>query len=212
MKKALRHNALSMAILILFAFSFVFQSLSGWKVYNQERQQRKQPTLGFASYLQSDHFGEATFENWESEFLQMAIFVGLTSILVQKGSAESNPASDEPAEPEYPLTADSPWPARRGGWVRRLYARSLTLALSALFLMSFSLHLVRGAGAHSEQVGRLVTPWDYLFTAQFWFESMQNWQSEFLSVATLSLLSIHLRQENSPESKPVNKPHHLTGA
>ena len=207
--KFLRNNALSLVILGFFAFSFLFQTLAGWQVYNEERQQRHQSQVSLVSYLRTDHFGEATFENWESEFLQMAIFVGLTSVLAQKGSAESNDPDEQPQP--YPLRPDSPWPARQGGWIRWVYARSLTLALIGLFLLSFSMHLVRGAGAYSEQIGRSVTPWQYLFQANFWFESMQNWQSEFLSVAALSLLSIWLRQENSPESKPVNKPHHLTG-
>jgi len=40
-------------------------------------------------YLRSDHFLEATMENWESEFLQMFGFVVFTAFLFQKGSAES---------------------------------------------------------------------------------------------------------------------------
>lgn len=127
-----------------------------------------------------------------------------------EGSTEPNPSADEPAEPEYPLGPDSPWPARQGGWIRWICARSLTLSLTGLFL--FALHLLRGAGAYSEEIGRHISAWDYLWSSRFWFESMQNWQSEFLSVATLSVLSIRLRQENSPEFKPVNKPHRLTGA
>lgn len=208
--KFLRNNGLSLVILGFFVFSFVFQTLAGWQVYNEERQERHQSQVSLISYLGTDHFGEATFENWESEFLQMAIFVGLTSVLTQKGSAESNTPGE--TEPEYPLRPDSPWPARYGGWVRWIYSRSLTLALLGLFSFSFTMHLLKGAGAYSEELGKTVTAWQYLFEPRFWFESMQNWQSEFLSVVVLSVLSIWLRQENSPESKPVNKPHHLTGA
>jgi len=43
----------------------------------------------------------------------------------------------------------------------------------------------------------------YLETSQFWFESLQNWQSEFLAIASMVILSIFLRQRGSPESKPV---------
>lgn len=39
----------------------------------------------------------------------------------------------------------------------------------------------------------------------------QNWQSEFLSVASIVILSIYLRQKGSPESKPVDSPHMETG-
>ncbi|HEY6543493.1 MAG TPA: DUF6766 family protein, partial [Dokdonella sp.] len=43
------------------------------------------------------------------------------------------------------------------------------------------------------------------------FESMQNWQSEFLAVLALVVLSIFLRQDKSPESKPLEAPHRQTG-
>jgi hypothetical protein len=49
-------------------------------------------------------------------------------------------------------------------------------------------------------------------TLQFWFESMQNWQSEFIAVAAIVGLSIFLRQRGSPESKPVAEPHGHTSA
>jgi hypothetical protein len=44
-----------------------------------------------------------------------------------------------------------------------------------------------------------------------WFESFQNWQSEFLAIGAIVLLSIHLRQRGSAQSKPVDSPHHETG-
>jgi hypothetical protein len=43
------------------------------------------------------------------------------------------------------------------------------------------------------------------------FESFQNWQSEFLSLAVM-VVSIFLRQRSSPESKPVDAPHRETGS
>jgi hypothetical protein len=46
---------------------------------------------------------------------------------------------------------------------------------------------------------------------QFWYESFQNWQSEFLSIAVLLVLGIYLRERGSPESKPVGAPHAMTG-
>jgi len=51
----------------------------------------------------------------------------------------------------------------------------------------------------------------YVGTAQFWFESFQNWQSEFLALLSIVTLSIVLRQRGSPESKPVASPHFKTG-
>ncbi|MCM5639571.1 DUF6766 family protein, partial [Xanthomonas hortorum] len=52
---------------------------------------------------------------------------------------------------------------------------------------------------------------DHFTDAGFWFESMQNWQSEFLAVFALVVLTIWLRQKDSPQSKPVAAPHSQTG-
>jgi hypothetical protein len=81
--------------------------------------------------------------------------------------------------------------------------------------VSFVLHAVGGARLHNaEQVqhgGPTVTVPEFLGTSQFWFESFQNWQSEFLSLVGMIVLSIWLRQRGSPESKPVHAPHSETG-
>lgn len=216
MLKKLKNNSLNIVVLTMFLLCLALQCLSGWKVYNEEQIEDNKPPVAFTEYVTSPHFGEALFENWESEFLQMALFVWLTSFLLQKGSAESNKPGDEEQEPETPLTPESPWAARQGGLTRWVYARSLPLALFAMFALSFYGHATQGAMEYSEKlIERGLPPvnwWGYLFTARFWFESMQNWQSEFLAVSSLSILSIWLRQENSPESKPVNKPHTETGA
>ncbi len=62
---------------------------------------------------------------------------------------------------------------------------------------------------HGEQAVSLL---QFVTTSQFWYESFQNWQSEFLSVGVLAVLSIFLRQRGSPESKPVAAPHAETGS
>ena len=89
-------------------------------------------------------------------------------------------------------------------------------ALLALFIATFVLHWVnstRHAGeearAHGEAAPTLM---QQIGEAQFWFESFQNWQSEFLSTAVLVVLAIFLRERHSPESKPVGAPHSETGA
>lgn len=51
--------------------------------------------------------------------------------------------------------------------------------------------------------GELVSFGAQFLDAQLWFESFQNWQSEFPSTAVLAVLSIFLRHQGSPESKPV---------
>jgi hypothetical protein len=160
------------------------------------------------------------FENWESEFLQMWAFVMLTAYLIQKGSPESrkpdevNPQDRDPALDRN--KKDAPWPVRVGGAVRAIYSHSLGLALLALFIASFVLHWINStrhaaeeAQAHGDPSPTLM---QHLGDAQFWFESFQNWQSEFLSTAVLIVLAIFLRERHSPESKPVGAPHSETGA
>jgi hypothetical protein len=113
------------------------------------------------------------------------------------------------------MKSDAPWPVRKGGLILKLYEHSLSLALLLLFALSFGLHALGGAKEYSRQElvhgGQSLSAWQYLGTAQFWFESLQNWQSEFFSIGVMVVLSIFLRQRGSPESKPVDSPHHQTG-
>jgi hypothetical protein len=216
----LRNNGLSMVWGALFVVFLAAQALAGHRVYNQEQQEHGEAAASFAGYLTTGHFGEAVFENWESEFLQMAMFVILTAFLFQKGAAESkDPDKDhEPVDEDPRLHRGDPGvpgPVRRGGLALTLYENSLSLTLGLLFLASFVLHAVTGRVEYiAQQVQHGQAPaslMDYATSAQFWFESFQNWQSEFMSVAMLTLLSIWLRQRSSPESKPVFKAHSDTG-
>lgn len=192
---------------------------TGFRVYNEDRTDHGEPTVGLASYLGSGDFAEATFENWESEFLQMGMYVVLTAYLVQKGSSESK-KPEEAAQDEDPALAKdrphAPWPVRRGGWVLKIYERSLALLFFLLFAGSFVGHALGGARAYSaDQLahgGRAVSAGEYLGTSQFWYESMQNWQSEFLAVAVIVGASVYLRYKGSAESKAVAAPHSATGA
>jgi hypothetical protein len=176
--------------------------------------------MGLVSYALSGHFLSAIFENWESEFLQMSAYVMLTAILFQRGSAESKdpdePASQDQDPKDRQTAGDVPWPVRVGGVARTLYSYSLGIALALLFALSFVLHLRYSAeDANAEAVMHGQPPvslLDHLGSAQFWFESLQNWQSEFLSTAVLVVLSIYLRSKGSPESKPVAAPHSETGS
>lgn len=213
-KKKLRDNGLSLVIFAIFALSLIGQSIAGHHVYNQEQQAHQQPAIAYWAYLGTGHFIEAVFENWESEFLQMAMYVLLTAMFFQRGSAESkDPDKDDPEEN---VTPESPAPVRTGGIGRKLYENSLSLTLFALFIISFVLHAVGGMReynlvqqAHGEET---IGFWSFLTTSEFWFQSLQNWQSEFFSIGAVVVLSIYLRQKGSPESKPVEAPHSQTGA
>ena len=164
-------------------------------------------------------FAEATFENWESEFLQMGMYVVLTAFLFQRGSSESNPIDEPAPQDEDPRESQDkpgvPWPVKRGGWVLRVYENSLAGLFFLLFLVSWALHAAGGARAYSEEEvahgGEPVSIAEFITTSQFWFESFQNWQSEFLAVAAIVWASVYLRQRGSPESKPVAEHHFDTG-
>ena len=95
-----------------------------------------------------------------------------------------------------------------------VYRNSLSIAFFGLFLLSWLAHAATGAREYSaDQVSHgssPVTMWEFVQRSQFWFESMQNWQSEFLAVASIVVLSVHLRQQGSAESKPVHAPHDET--
>ena len=209
-------NGLGLVALALFALALVGQIITGWHEHNAELQQDGAAATGLLAYLNSGHFISATFENFESEFLQMALYVVLTVGLRQKGSAESK-SLDEPEEVDREPVAgpDAPWPVRKGGWVLKLYSNSLFIVFALLFLTSWGMHLYGSWIDHNEQNMLNGEPMDsvgnYLPQANFWFETFQNWQSEFLSIASIVLLTIFLRQKGSPESKPVDAPHSETG-
>lgn len=215
----LRENGLSLAAFVLFAGSAVGQIVAGRLAYNEDAREHGAAALGLSEYLRSGHFVEAIFENWESEFLQLAMFVVLTKFLRQKGSSESKKIQEhEDVDDDPRLHAREPgvpWPVKRGGLVLALYERSLSIALFVLFAATFLLHAYGGARMHNEEAARhggdLVTTWSFMATSQFWFESFQNWQSEFLSVFALVLSSIVLRERGSPQSKPVHASHGDTG-
>jgi hypothetical protein len=221
----MRNSSLTWAAVALFLLSFGGQVATGVRVYNEEQESHHQPTVGLAGYLTTGHFVEATFENWESEFLQMGMYVFLTAFLVQRGSSESKKPEDESGPDGEEVDEDprghrgdpgAPWPVRRGGLVLKVYENSLSLAFLTLFLATFLLHAAGGAAEYSaDQVAHGqegVSMIGYLATSRFWFESFQNWQSEFLSVISIVVLSIFLRQKGSPESKPVHAPHSETGS
>ena len=214
MGRILRDNGLTLALAALFLISLTGQVATGFDVENAARVQHGQAMFGLLTYLHSGHFISAVFENWESEFLQMATFVVLTAHLYQRGSPESRDP-DAPAQDDA-VTAASPWPVRVGGLARRVYAHSLGLTLALLFAASFALHALgstRLAGEEALQHGEAAPSLlQHLTSAGFWFESFQNWQSEFLSTGLLVVLAIFLRERGSPESKRVAAPHAQTGA
>ena len=221
MAKSSRHsflyrNSLSLFFLFIFLITIIAQAYSGWRVHNQELIDEQAKAIAFSTYLTSAHFISATFENFESEFLQMALYVIITVKLRQIGSAESKSLDELEEVDRKPVpSADAPWPVRKGGWILKLYSNSLSIVFLLLFFISWGLHLFGSLKDHNiEQLLKHKSPYtlmQYLGEPDFWFETFQNWQSEFLSVLAIVFLTIYLRQYGSPESKPVDSPHMDTG-
>lgn len=219
MRHFLRNNGLSLVLGGLFLLSLTGHSLAGWRQYNESQREHGQPPVGYGQYLVSGEFIETVGENWESEFLQMGMFVLLATKLYQKGSSESKdpdqPQSEEDAEPrEHQGDPDAPWPVRRGGVALVLYEHSLSLAFLLLFVLSFVIHLTGGLAEYNqsqlEHGQPAVTVLQFLGSSAFWFQSFQNWQSEFLAILCMVVFSIFLRERGSPQSKPVHLPYRET--
>jgi hypothetical protein len=212
-----RDNGLSIVLMAIFALTLAGQALAGWSAEIEELARHGRPPPTLVAYLASGDFLSTVFENWESEFLQMAAYVVMTGILFQRGSAESRDPDETPEDRTRrdAVRSDSPWPARAGPTVRWLYGHSLGIALLLLFAASFVLHWWNSWRASTEAALRHGSPAHallaHLADAEFWFESFQNWQSEFLSTAALVLLTIVLRQKGSPTSKPLGAPNEQTG-
>ena len=217
MKAFLKNNSLSLVFFALFLLSIVGQSITGLNEYNKHREEDGQQAVNMSTYLQSGHFIQATFENWESEFLQMALFVLLTIFLRQKGSSESKKIDEEEEVDEEPSPGKpaAPWPVRQGGFILVIYKHSLSLLFFILFLASFALHFYGSLKDENEELMTKNLPPEsasqYIVDPRFWFESFQNWQSEFLSVLCIVVFSIFLREKGSPQSKPVDAPNDETG-
>lgn len=207
-----RNCGLTIVLTLMFLFSVAGHLYAGRLAHNEELEhQGKPPVESILEYARTPDFRSTLYENWESEFLQMALFVFLTMFLYQRGSSESNPLPDEGQEENiYPKRYFKNQPV-----LRKLYEHSLCIALFSLFAISFwehargSYEMINDERAH---YGKPAIEFTGVFTdPEFWFESFQNWQSEFFSVAVLVVLSIFLRQKDSAQSKEVDAPHLKTG-
>jgi hypothetical protein len=143
--------------------------------------------------------------------------VVLTIFLQQKGSSESKDLDKEEEVDREPSAKrkNVPWPVSKGGWILAVYKHSLSIALFLLFFISMAAHFYGSLKDENEQLALKGLPLEtasaYIGDSRFWFESFQNWQSEFLSVFAIVIFSIYLRQIGSSQSKPVDAPHIQTG-
>jgi len=219
LRRYVHNNSLMLTMLGIFLLAIVGMSFAGWSSNNETLQEHGQPVQEYGQYIASGNFIEGVFENWESEFLQMWALIMLTIYLRQKGSEDSKPMRGKAAQDTSSRLSiiNAPTWKKRGKALRHaIYAHSLGLAMLLLFVVSFSFHAFGGVSAHNEEAlqhgSDTMTIIEYVTSSQFWYESLQNWQSEFLAIGALLVLSIKLRERGSPESKPVGtKYDHKTG-
>jgi hypothetical protein len=216
-----RENSLTICFLALFLAALIAQAIAGHAGFNNEQLQHGGTYVSLWEYVTSASYGAAVLENWQSEYLQFTLFILLTVWLLQKGSPESkelNKAGGE-SDADQKLgrhsSPKSPAWARANDWRRAVYSNSLVLVMGFIWLCSWLGQSLAGWTEYSDQrIEHLQTPltWTgYLGSADFWERTFQNWQSEFLAVASMSILAVYLRQRGSPESKPVGAPHDATG-
>ncbi|AZQ32694.1 hypothetical protein EJ357_03915 [Streptomyces cyaneochromogenes] len=217
----LRDNGLGLFFLATFLLALVGQAIAGHADFNNQMAADQLQQVEFGEYLTTSDFAVDVSENWQSEYLQFFLYVGVTVWLVQRGSPESKElhkggteSDEEQLVGEYAKEGSPKW-ARAGGWRRAVYSHSLLLVMGTIFLLSWLVQSITGVAAYNEeQLRQLQAPlsWaDYLGAADFWNRTLQNWQSELLAVASMAVLSIYLRQRGSPESKPVGAAHSATG-
>jgi hypothetical protein len=213
-----RDNGLSLFFGAIFLAALVGQSFSGLAEVNSQQVADGLSTLSYGRYLTSSEFAVDVAENWQSEYLQFLLYIWATVWLMQRGSPESKEqpgkGSDEEQRVGRSARPDSPAPVRRGGLPAALFSRSLCLTMGAIFLASWLVQSIAGRVSYDrQQLTQREDPvsWlGYLATSDFWNRTLQNWQSEFLAVGSMAILSVYLRQRGSPESKPVGAPHDAT--
>jgi hypothetical protein len=221
MRAFLRDNGLSVAFGALFLGALVGQAFVGHADFNAGQLAHNGDPISLWRYIRSSEFGVDVLENWQSEYLQFSLFILGTVWLLQRGSPESKEPdkigieSDEEQAIGEHAGADSPRWARVGGWRTRLYSNSLLLLMGAIWLASWLGQAITGRVAYNAERfdhQQSAVSWvDYLASPEFWNRTLQNWQSEFLAVGSMAVLSIYLRQRGSPESKPVGAAHAATG-
>jgi hypothetical protein len=222
MRLFLRNNSLTLVFTVLFLGALLGQSLAGWKLFNEEQLAHDSPTISYARYLVTSHFGEAVIENWQSEYLQFTCFIFATVWLVQRGSNESKKPEGAGLESDAQqligrhAQQNSPAWAKLGDWRTAIYSNSLLIVMGLLFVGSWFAQSVTGwTEYNSEQRDHDESgvSWaGYVARPDFWEKTLQNWQSEFLAVATMAIFTVYLRQRGSPESKPVGAPHDQTAS
>jgi hypothetical protein len=220
MRRFVKASSLSLFFGLIFLAALVGQAYAGWHQFNSDQVASGLGQITLGRYLTSADFAADVTENWQSEYLQFLLYIAATIWFVQEGSPESKSIdeagleSDEDQKVGRYADEHSPRAASVGGVRTKVFSWSLTLTMGVIFLVCWCVQSVGGWAANNEiRMQQVQDPlsWSrYLTDPDFWSRTLQNWQSEFLAVGSMAVLSIYLRQRGSPESKPVGAPHSAT--
>jgi hypothetical protein len=205
LNQTIKDNSLSIVLFVLFLVCISAQSFAGWRLQNETLAAHGQALIGYWHFLSTGAFLEGLASNWQAAVLQLGSLIVFSSFLYQRGAPHSRDPRKAPSEKAW-------WNAHRFGW---FYRNSLSLAFLLLFLLSFALHVVFGTYDYNEERSLAGQPpisiADFPLSAKFWSVTLQTWQAEYLVIALYVVLTIFLRQEDSPESKPVESSNATTG-
>jgi hypothetical protein len=217
----LRENGLSVFFLAIFLATLVGQAVVGHAAFNHDQLAHMGDPISLGRYVTSAVFAVDVMENWQSEYLQFSLYIGATVWLLQRGSPESKPLGDAGRESDADqkigahADADSPAWARTGGLRTTVFSNSLLLVMTGIWMLTWIAQSVTGRIAYNATQfdhREAALSWlQYVGSSDFWDRTLQNWQSEFLAVGSMAVLSVYLRQRGSPESKPVGAAHTATG-
>jgi hypothetical protein len=214
-------NGLSLAFGLILLAALVGQAFAGLHVFNNDAAAHGGGEISIWRYVTSSVYAARVMENWQSEYLQFTLFIFGTVWLLQRGSPESKELgkdgleSDEDQMVGEHAKDSSPRAARASGLRRFVFSNSLLIVMTLIWLGSWAAQAIAGrAEYNSDQLSHMQDPVSvlgYVSSSDFWERTLQNWQSEFLAVGSMVILSVYLRQRGSPESKPVGAPHGATG-
>ena len=198
---------LTIVFFVLFLFCLLGQSISGWYWYNQTQHAMGGATVGYLSFLQSATFLDGMFSNQQAAILQLAMIVILTTFLYQVGAVISRSPRKKREKVDYISVH------RRIRF--RIYENSLSIALFAVFLTLFWLHLEFACKEYNSQLKleglAPISVSQYFLSPNFWFLTFQTGEAEFMAMVILLIFTIFLRQKHSAESKPVTASNAATG-
>jgi hypothetical protein len=208
-KKFVKDNGLLLTFAGLFLLCLAGQVLSGKALYDGTQAAHGLPQVGYGKYVRTGDFLQGIFSNWQAAVLQLGSLILFGVVLHQKGTPH---AKKEGNQGQAVGEGSSPKADPRDSWLKR---NSLSLAFGVMFVLAFVGHWLSGAASYNSELALLHEPQmsrvAFLGSAKFWFSTMQTWEAEYAAIAIYVFLSIFLRQEGSPESKPTDATNDDTG-